>query len=111
VFAVSFGFALVAAFADGFAQTEQPTLVGDLCGALAALLWAATTVLIRATRLARVSATKVLLYQLAISAMLLPLASVGDVILFFRVRRVAAGDPFVREPDEAEIPRLAGHHE
>jgi drug/metabolite transporter (DMT)-like permease len=55
----------------------QSTLVGDLFGALAALLWAATTVLIRATRLARVSATKVLFYQLAISAMLLPLVSIA----------------------------------
>jgi drug/metabolite transporter (DMT)-like permease len=66
---------LVVAFADGFAQTMRPTLVGDLFGALAALLWAATTVLIRATRLARVSATKVLFYQLGISAALLPLVS------------------------------------
>lgn len=68
---------LVAAFADGFAQSARPTLVGDLFGALAALLWAATTVLIRATRLARASATKVLFYQLAISATLLPFVSVA----------------------------------
>ncbi len=47
------------------------------CGVLAALLWAATTVLIRATRLASASAEKTLLYQLAISAALLPLASAG----------------------------------
>jgi drug/metabolite transporter (DMT)-like permease len=37
-------------------------------GVLAALFWAATTVLIRATSLARVTATKVLLYQLVVSA-------------------------------------------
>jgi drug/metabolite transporter (DMT)-like permease len=59
---------VVVAFADGFRQTATPTLVGDLFGALAALLWAATTVLIRATALAKVTATKVLLYQLAVSA-------------------------------------------
>ena len=38
--------------------------------------WAATTVLIRATKLARIAATRVLFYQLAVSAALLPLVSV-----------------------------------
>jgi drug/metabolite transporter (DMT)-like permease len=66
---------VVLAFLDGFAATSGPTLLGDALGALAALLWAATTVLIRATRLARASATKVLLYQLAVSAALLPICS------------------------------------
>ena len=66
---------VVLAFADGFASASRSTLPGDACGALAALLWAATTVLIRATRLAGASATKVLLYQLAVSALLLPVAS------------------------------------
>ena len=56
---------LVAAFAD---RAGGGTLLGDALGLLAALFWAATTVVIRATGLARVSATKVLLYQLAISA-------------------------------------------
>ena len=42
---------------------------------IAALLWAATTVVIRATRLARATATKTLFYQLAVSALALPLAS------------------------------------
>jgi drug/metabolite transporter (DMT)-like permease len=66
---------IVAAFAEGF-STDADTWVGDLCGVMAALLWAATTVVIRATRLARASATKTLFYQLAVSALLLPLASV-----------------------------------
>jgi drug/metabolite transporter (DMT)-like permease len=66
---------VVLAFADGFAAPGRPTLLGDAFGALAALLWAATTVLIRATRLARTSASKVLFYQLAVSALLLPIAS------------------------------------
>ena len=66
---------VVLAFLDGFAAATEPTLLGDALGALAALLWAATTVLIRATRLARASATKVLLYQLAVSAALLPFCS------------------------------------
>lgn len=42
---------------------------------LAGLFWAATTVLIRATRLAQASATKTLFYQLAVSAALLPVSS------------------------------------
>jgi drug/metabolite transporter (DMT)-like permease len=67
---------VVVAFADGFAATTGgTTLLGDAMGALAAVLWAATTVLIRATRLARISATKVLFYQLGVSAALLPLVS------------------------------------
>jgi drug/metabolite transporter (DMT)-like permease len=65
----------VAAFADGYARGDRQTLLGDACGVLAALLWAATTVLIRATRLAGARAEKTLLYQLAVSAVLLPLAS------------------------------------
>ena len=65
---------LVLAFAEGF-SSGQDTWLGDLCGLAAAMLWAATTVLIRATSLARVSAAKTLLYQLAVSALVLPIAS------------------------------------
>ena len=56
---------LVLAFVD---KASGGTPLGDAFGVLAALFWAATTVLIRATALARVTATKVLLYQLAVSA-------------------------------------------
>lgn len=49
--------------------------VGDLLGLLAAIGWAATTVMIRATALSRISATRVLWYQLAASAaLMLPLS-------------------------------------
>ena len=65
---------IVIAFAEGFGA-GQATWLGDLCGVIAALLWAATTVVIRATRLARATATKTLFYQLAVSALALPLAS------------------------------------
>jgi drug/metabolite transporter (DMT)-like permease len=65
---------LALAFAEGF-YSEMNTWTGDLCGFAAALLWAATTVLIRASRLARASATKTLAYQLAVSAVVLLLAS------------------------------------
>ena len=63
------------AFADGFAAPGRPTLAGDAMAIVAAVLWAATTVLIRASTLARASATKVLAYQLAVSAAMLAAVS------------------------------------
>ena len=65
---------LVLAFAEGL-SAGRSTWIGDLCGLAAATLWAATTVLIRATGLARASAAKTLFYQLAVSALVLPIAS------------------------------------
>lgn len=63
---------IVVAFGDGLAGGSW---LGDGLGVLAAILWAATTVLIRASALARASAAKTLLYQLAVSALLtLPLS-------------------------------------
>ena len=64
------------AFWEGF-DASGNTWAGDLCGVVAAALWAATTVLIRATSLARATATKTLFYQLGISALMLPLASLA----------------------------------
>ena len=61
----------------GLAFYEGKASLGDAFGVLGALLWAATTVLIRATKLARVTATKTLFYQLAVSAAMLPLASLA----------------------------------
>lgn len=54
------------AFGDGFAS-GRATLLGDFFGVLGALFWALTTILIRATRLASVTAEKTLFYQLAVS--------------------------------------------
>jgi drug/metabolite transporter (DMT)-like permease len=65
---IVFGFA-------GASGVRPDAWIGDGLGLLAALGWAATTVLIRASRLATISATKVLFYQLAASAaLLLPLS-------------------------------------
>jgi drug/metabolite transporter (DMT)-like permease len=65
---IVFGFA-------GDSGARPDAWIGDGLGLLAALGWAATTVLIRASRLATISATKVLFYQLAASAaLLLPLS-------------------------------------
>lgn len=64
------------AFADGMGRAATADYwIGDALGILAAVFWAATTVLIRATGLARVSAAKVLFYQLTVSAVIvLPLS-------------------------------------
>jgi drug/metabolite transporter (DMT)-like permease len=64
------------AFSDGFVAGKS-TALGDTFGMVGALLWAATTVLIRATSLTRVGAPKTLFYQLAVSALMLPVASIA----------------------------------
>lgn len=68
---------ILAAFGDGLGSGSW---VGDGLGVLAAILWAATTVLVRGSALGRVSAAKTLFYQLAVSALMaLPLsAAVGE---------------------------------
>ncbi len=70
--ALSFG-GVALAFGDGFIAARGATLLGDACGVAAAVLWGATTVLIRTTSLARATAAKTLFYQLAVSAAMLPL--------------------------------------
>ncbi|MDH3320995.1 MAG: DMT family transporter [Betaproteobacteria bacterium] len=65
---VALAFAGVAlAFGDGFLAAQGATLLGDFFGVVAAVLWGATTVLIRATSLSRASAAKTLFYQLAVA--------------------------------------------
>lgn len=69
---------LAMAFADGLrVPALRNTLAGDACGVVAATLWAATTVLIRDTRLARAPAEKTLFYQLAVSVPVLAGASLA----------------------------------
>jgi drug/metabolite transporter (DMT)-like permease len=73
------------AFAEGFApNAKAPPMqwLGDALGLAAAVLWGATTLVIRATRLGSALAEKALLYQLAVSGGLLWLAA------------VAAGEPW-----------------
>lgn len=71
------------AFADGFlhghAAQDSPlkSLAGDALGVLAGAAWAATTVVVRATRLAHSSASKTLFYQLAVSAVVLLVLAMG----------------------------------
>ncbi|HEY7759031.1 MAG TPA: DMT family transporter [Burkholderiales bacterium] len=65
---------VAAAFADGFAS-ERASLLGDAFGVIAAALWAATTVIVRSTRLNNANAAKTLFYQLTVAAVALPPAS------------------------------------
>ena len=61
------------AFAEGFSQPHAGAnqWIGDALGMLAGVLWGATTLAVRATALGQASAEKTLLYQLAVSALLL----------------------------------------
>jgi drug/metabolite transporter (DMT)-like permease len=63
---------VVAAFADGLSLPTSRELAGDAMVLVAAVLWGATTVLIKASRLAHLSANKVLSYQLGVSSLTLP---------------------------------------
>jgi drug/metabolite transporter (DMT)-like permease len=66
------------AFAEGFAPgalAPPRQWLGDALGIGAALLWGATTLAIRGTRLAGAAAEKTLLYQLAVSALALGAAA------------------------------------
>ena len=62
------------AFWDGFAA-ERASLLGDAFGVIGAALWAATTVVIRTTKLTSASASKTLFYQLGVAAITLPIVS------------------------------------
>ena len=69
--------AVLFALREGFLAEHGATLRGDLLGVLAGLFWGLTTVVIRTTRLTQISAEKLLFYQLAASAVLMPLLSLG----------------------------------
>jgi drug/metabolite transporter (DMT)-like permease len=72
------------AFADGFARAGTKDmhailtgLAGDALGVLAGALWAATTVVVRSSTLAHISASKTLFYQLAVSGVVLLALAAG----------------------------------
>ncbi len=83
------------AFSEAFAASPAggaDPWWGDALGLAAAAFWAATTLTIRATDLARAPAEKTLLYQLAVSAALLALAAYGSGELWpKRIGAVALG--------------------
>lgn len=71
---------IAVAFANGFSSDTgrwQQIVLGDGLGILAGIFWAATTLVIRGSSLSEAPATKTLLYQLSVSAVLLLLIAAG----------------------------------
>ena len=68
---------IVVAFSESLRLPSSKMLIGDAMLAAAAVLWGATTVLIKASPLVRISPGRVLLYQLGVSAVALPLGSIA----------------------------------
>ena len=64
---------IVTAFAGGFFSTDVNLRIvrGDLLGILAGAAWAATTVVVRCSKMAEAPATKTILYQLVMAFVLL----------------------------------------
>jgi drug/metabolite transporter (DMT)-like permease len=62
---------VVLAVSDGLTLPTPYALIGDAMMLVAAALWAATTILIKATKLARIVPEKTLAYQLAVSGVML----------------------------------------
>jgi len=88
------------AFSGGLALPTNHQLLGDAMELGGAVMWGATTVLVRASRLAHVAPHKTLLYQLGVSAVVLPPLSwaVGEpgitaptapVLIAFTIQMVA----------------------
>lgn len=64
-------------FADSLSLPDRTALFGDALALLAAVFWGATTVVIKATRLAQASAEKTAFYQLGVSALILPVVALA----------------------------------
>jgi drug/metabolite transporter (DMT)-like permease len=69
--ALAFG-GVVVLFGENLGRAGEKAWIGDLMILLAAALWAATTLVVKASALSRVSPEKTLLYQLGVSALVLP---------------------------------------
>jgi len=66
---------IVTAFSESIGNPRSTMIVGDAMLLLAAVFWAAATVMVKASPLSRIRASSVLLYQLVASAVLLPLGA------------------------------------
>jgi drug/metabolite transporter (DMT)-like permease len=73
---------MVVAFGVPAPATEPNQLLGDVMMALAALSWAATTLIIKSSALARVSPEKTLLYQLVVCV---PIVALGALVFGERI--------------------------
>ena len=69
--AIAFAGIAVAFLGKGDPQAASNMLLGDAMGLTAGLLWGATTVLIRKTRLSEAPASQTLFYQMVVAAVLL----------------------------------------
>ena len=70
--------AVVFAFEEGLGAAGTPKMwLGDLLGLAAGMMWGLTTVVIRTTSLIRVPPEKMLFYQVAVSALVLPFLSLA----------------------------------
>jgi drug/metabolite transporter (DMT)-like permease len=67
---------ILTAFGESLNFPTYKMLIGDCMLAFAAVLWGAVTVIIKAGPLVRISHSKTLLYQLGVSAIVLPAASI-----------------------------------
>jgi drug/metabolite transporter (DMT)-like permease len=81
---------VVVAFSDNLSLPSPDAIIGDVLCLIAAVLWGATTLVIKTTRLNLIAPEKVLIYQLAFSAPLMLAAAP-----FF--------GPFIRELDMVVI--------
>ncbi len=86
---------VVLLFGENLLQPSGRAWIGDLMMVVAALLWAATTLTVKVSPLVRAPVEKTLLYQLGVSAAVLPLLS------------LAVGEPGVFAPSPAVWASLA----
>lgn len=68
---------LLLAFLDSLRLPSRMELTGDLLCLAAAVLWAATTLCIKGSALARARTEKTMLWQIGVSALLMPLGSLA----------------------------------
>ena len=68
---------IVVVFGESFTLPSKRMLIGDSMLIIAAIFWGATTIVIKAGSLAQAPAAKTLLYQLAVSAIVLPVGSIA----------------------------------
>lgn len=66
---------ILIAFGESFSISAHTMLMGDGMIVIAAIFWGATTVLIKAGPLVKISSAKILFYQIAVSAIVLPISA------------------------------------
>jgi drug/metabolite transporter (DMT)-like permease len=76
-------------FADRLGVPADGAMLGDLIGLASGIFWGGTMVTIKATGLTRIASERTLLYQLAVSSLLIPLGyAVGEAGVFAPTPRV-----------------------